>query len=230
LPYGEYLDSDFAPQDQESDEKVFGPNGPWATVTGQCIFTVEVTETFPGTEVELTTVTNSEESTDKFLSEVVGEYQTGGFKWIITSDVLDLSMYDVLEIFEYYSIPDSVNMDNWRIDSFLAKITGQPTVIPPCTVLTMNFTPSIRSVILRPIFHIISYEQDISGTLNKLVSATKVKTFTNWRDWGGVWQEIYNDRYWINGMSELITGGPSPLPQSVAGAVDYYYERLQQCP
>jgi hypothetical protein len=52
---------DFPPADQESGEKQFAPNGPWATITGQCIFTVEETETFPGKEVELGIVTTSRE-------------------------------------------------------------------------------------------------------------------------------------------------------------------------
>jgi hypothetical protein len=223
------LGSEFAPEDRATSKRKFSPNGAWELVSGECVYEAEQTKTFPGNELKLVTMTNTNNERTKFLDKVVGDYQTGGLKYIMPFNVLHLSFNSVEEILQDYT-GRTVDMRVWSTDSFLAKITGQPTVIPPCTVLTMNFTPSIRSVILRPIFHIISYEQDISGTLNKLVSATKVKTFTNWRDWGGVWQEIYNDRYWINGMSELITGGPSPLPQSVAGAVDYYYERLQQCP
>jgi hypothetical protein len=161
---------------------------------------------------------------------VIGEYQTEGLKWLITDDLLDLSTDKVLKIFKEYSIPHSVNMDNWRIDSFLAKITGQPTVIPPCTVLTMNFTPRIRSVTVQPVFQISYYQRDKSGKLNKWVSETDVEIFTNWRNWGAAWQAIYNHLYWIDGMSELITGEPWPLEQSVAGIVDYHYEELPQCP
>jgi hypothetical protein len=226
------LGSEFAPEDRATSKRKFSPNGAWELVSGECVYEAEQTKTFPGNELKLVTMTNTNNERTKFLDKVVGDYQTGGLKYIMPFNVLHLSFNSVEEILQDYT-GRTVDMRVWSTDSFLAKITGQPTLIPPCTLLTMNFTPSIRSVVVRPTFHIYAYRRVKSGKFDKwAVSETEEEKFTNWRKFGAAWGAIYNNLYWIDAMSEIITGGPWPLAESVAGRVDYYYERLPQwqCP
>jgi hypothetical protein len=204
----------------------FSPNGPWATVTGECNFPIAASRTFDGDQAELSTVLNSG-PTPKFLPELVEEYEAKGFKWNMTYGERELERPEVLEIFQHAAV--AVNFQ-WTLDAFSAQIKGQPTVIPPCTDMTMKFTPRIGYITLRPVFHVVEYRMDISGVMNKWVYDTQQQVYNSWRNWGAEWMEIFANAYVINGMAELLTDGPDGLEPTVEGVVDYYYERLPQCP
>jgi hypothetical protein len=209
---------------------MFSPNGPWATVAGECTYQTAEIITFAGSEVELGTASNSEE-TPKFVPGVIGKYPAKGLRWSFTDNrnVLGLRQRDVTRIFTYQANP-RVTHDDWAISPFLAQITGQPTVIPPCRVLTMGFAPQFRSVTLRPVFHVTLYRRDISGRINEDMSQTNVRDFQSWRGWGNDhWQEIFSSKYSLQGIAE-VTKEDSELEETVSGIVNYYYERLPQCP
>jgi hypothetical protein len=223
-----YLESGFCPKRPGpfSDPYEFLPNGPWATFSGECVYQVrEITE-FQGSQVELGTSTNPE-MTPKYVPGVIGDYQTRGFMWNISFDTLRLYESEVIEIFRQYTQP-RVAMDDWGTNPFIAEITGPSTSIPPCTVLTMVFTPRIRLVTLQPVFHVGSYKQDISRRMNKWVSEIDVEAFTTWRNWGGNWQTIFSPHYALEGLAEVVTEDQEE--RSVAGVVNYYHETQPQCP
>jgi hypothetical protein len=174
---------------------------------------------------------SNSEVTPKLLPGLNGDYQAQGLKWSITGDrnVLGLQQGQVIEVFTDHANPP-VAIHDWAIYPFMAEITGPPTVIPPCRILAMAFAPQIRAVTLRPVFHVEMYRRDRSGRINKWMSQTTVEDFQSWRGWGNDhWQEIFSSKYSLQGIAE-VKKIDSELEETVSGIVNYYYERLPQCP
>jgi hypothetical protein len=215
----QYVTSPFAPKKVGKFQiPVFSPNGPWATFRGECSFRRRTIAAFNGNEVELGTGSNPRPQPER-LRGVIGEYETQGLKWSTTQEIsVDLKGPDVIKMF---AIPD------WATERFTKLITGQPTVIPPCRDIIMTFTPSFRYVVMYPVFQLTYYEDDLSGRINKFEKDTEVQRSNSWRHWGGEWMAIFSSEYEINGRAEVLTGA---YLETVAGVVDYYYQRQAQCP
>jgi hypothetical protein len=226
----EYLDSHFCPKSLRGNNVIrpeFSPNGPWAIVSGICTFPIEVSRTIHGEQAELGTASNSK-PTSKSVPGVIGEYETEGIKWnTSTRQVRPLNRPEVVEMFK--NVPLDLNFQ-WAVDGFIAQITGPPTVVPPCTDIIMKFTPSVRVVSLVPVFHVGLYKMDLSGRMNKWVYETLVLAYDSWRDWGEEWMDIFCGDYLITSMANVLTDGPDGLEPTVAGVVDYDFERRPQCP
>lgn len=225
----EYLASPFSPKierqvkDTTYTFPAFSPNGPWAIVSGQCIFPIEASRTIDGPQTKLGSASNSE-PTSEFISEVVGEYQTQGFKWNMTYEERVLDEPEVLELFKH--VPVALNF-RWAVDPFLAEIKGRPTVIPPCTDIIMNFTSWLEYVTLSPVFHVDEYRMDMSGHMNEWKYDSIVVVYDSWRNWGEEWMDIFDEKFEINGMAERLTDGPE---STVEGVVVYDFESQPQCP
>lgn len=226
----EYLNSPFAPKLRHGTTysiPQYSPNGPWAIVAGRCTFPIGVSRTINAAQVDLGTVSNSE-TTEEILDEVVGEYATQGFKWNMTFEIRELERPEVLGIFHHAVVALNVQ---WAVNAFSARITGQPTVIPPCTDMTTKFTPWIQYVTLVPLFHIDGYWMDISGHMNKWIDDTQVRVYNSWRNWGPDWEGVFANALQINGGAEILTHvGPDGLERTVMGIINYDYERQPQCP
>jgi hypothetical protein len=217
----QYVLSPFSPKELERGDRVsvFSPNGPWATFQGRCSFRRRTISTFNGNEVELGTGSNPEPQ-PLVLRGVIGDYETQGLKWSTTQESsVDLEEPDVVKMFA---------VADWATARFTTLITGQPTVIPPCSDIIMTFRPSFRYVVMYPMFHLSYYEDDLSGRTNEWMSDTQVQRSNSWRHRGGAWMAIFSQEYQINGRAEVLTGATNL--ETVAGVVDYYYERQPQCP
>jgi hypothetical protein len=218
------LNSPFSPKRLPIDGEghVFSPDGPWATVVGLCRFDepADVRE-FPGDKVKISTASNSE-PVPVLVPEVVGEYKTQGFHWNMRYRVRDFTRDEVIQMF----VAAGVDMD-WALEQMTVQITGPPVEIPPCTDITMRFSPSFRSVSLRPVFKVMEFNMDHQPYWNEWFVDTVVLDRTTWRDWGPEWKEIFSSQYQITGIAEILTGNQL---ESVAGVVDYSFERQPQCP
>jgi hypothetical protein len=225
------LNSPFAPKSRLGTTygiPEFSPNGPWAIVAGRCIFPVGVSRTINGAQVELGTASNPETTPKILPGRVVGEYETQGFKWNMTSEIRELGRPEVLGIFLPAVVARNVQ---WAVNAFSAQITGPPTVIPPCTDMTVKFTPWIAFVTLVPLFQVDGYWMDISGRMNRWIDDTQVRGYNSWRNWGADWMGVYANALQINGMAEILThGGPDGLERTVRGVINYDYERQPRCP
>jgi hypothetical protein len=201
---------------------LFLPNGPWVTIFGHCVFPVLRTTRYNGVEVELGTASNAE-PTATIYNQVVGEYETEGFKWNTTFQVRQLLVAEVILIFR----ETSVYMAGWAIQPLPALVRGPPTVIPPCTDMTMKFTPTLQAVTLFPVFELSAFTVDTSGRTNFWAFDTRVHVCETWRNWGPVWESVFSPDYKIVGMAEALTGG---YLRVATGIVDYSYQRRPQCP
>jgi hypothetical protein len=197
--------------------RVFSPNGPWATIKGQCVFIVSGITTFDGAEVHLGTMSNPD-PVPKVVPQMVEEYEAQGFKWFITHETRELEQPEVEKIFRDASVP----WHEWAVHPFPAQIRGPRTEIPACNDLTMNFKPRIREVTLRPVFFLSSFKMDSSGRHNLWVRDTVVQTFDSWRGWGEAWGSIFSRDYAMFGLAEVLVEG---RPESVEGEVNYYCHR-----
>jgi hypothetical protein len=205
----------------DGEAHVFSPNGPWATVVGLCRFETADVREFSGVEVEVGTASNYQ-PVPVFVPEVVGEYETQGFKWNMRYRVRDFTRDEVIQMF----VAAGVDMD-WALEQMTVQITGPPVEIPPCTDITMRFSPSFRYVSLRPVFEVMEFNMDYQMYLSQWVEDTTVLRYKNWRNWGLEWKEIFSSQYQITGFAEILTGNQL---EPVVGDVKYSFERQPLCP
>jgi hypothetical protein len=213
MTYLDFLNSDYAPlhwagtgseRIMGSPLKSFNAYIPWEVFTGTCSWEMSATWDWEETAIYLgDPIPNVGTAT---LNATFSHEYTTSIEIIISVQVQSymFTTQDVDNNILGGAAPGA--LANWSFPSTTTGTIQGSAPVAPNTTAWMTFEPTMRTIRLNPVFHVITYTWATQqGYIPKFFDETYPVTVNSWRGLG--WQDVYSSDYYIDGVANVLNGG-----------------------
>jgi len=214
MTYSDFLNSDYAPLHWPGTGtervdglpiKSFNAYIPWEVFTGTCSWEMSATWDWEDTAIYLgDPISNS--GTAALNATFSNEYTTS-IETLISVQVPSymFTTQDVDNNILAGAAPGA--LASWSFPSTTTAAIQGSAAVAPNTTAWMTFEPTMRTIRLNPVFHVITYTWATQpGEIVNFLVGTDPVTVNSWCGYGWGWQDVYSSDYYIDGVANVLNG------------------------